>query len=99
MMRLTSAKCIAWPGFLRDHVAQQRPSDQSQIADQVQSLVTAAFVGEAQALGIEDAAAVEAHGVFERCAADQPHVAHLRQFILESEGARGRDFIARSAPG
>ena len=78
-------------GFFRDHVAQQRLADQRQIADQIQRLVAAAFVCEAQAAGIQDRLAIEAHGVFERRAANQTHVAHLVELIFETEGARRRD--------
>ena len=59
-------------GALGDHVAQQRLADQRQVADQVERLVAAAFVGEAQAAGIQHAGAVEADRVVERAPRIRP---------------------------
>ena len=76
---------------LGNHMPQQRPSQQREVADQIQRLVAAAFIRSAQALGIQYAGRGEAHGVLQRRPADQPHVAHLVQVGFPTEGARERD--------
>ena len=78
-------------GPLGNHVAQQRLANERQVANQVQRLVPAAFVIEAKAAWIEHAAAVEADRIVQRRAANQAHVAHLVQLVLEPESPRRRN--------
>ena len=78
-------------GFFGDHVTEKWLADQGEVADEIQRLVAAAFVGEAEAAGVEDGLAIEAHGVVERCAADQTHVAHLVELVFEAERPRGSE--------
>jgi hypothetical protein len=47
---------------LGDDVAQQRLSNESQISDQIESLVAATFILKPQSAGIENAGAIEAWG-------------------------------------
>src|SRR5579884_3701571 len=78
------------PGALGDDVAQQRTADERKVADQVQRLVTAAFVGKAEATGILHVAVVtETDGVVQGGATNEAHLTHLLQIALEAEGARG----------
>ena len=79
-------------GFFGDDVTEKRLADQRQVADEVERLVAAAFVGEAEAAGVEDGLAVEAYGIVQRGAANQTHVAHLVEFVFEAESAGGSEF-------
>src|SRR5579885_568668 len=72
-------------------MSEQGAAEQSEIADQFQRFVTAALVGHAQAAGVQNTVACEADGIVERGAANEPHIAHLPELILETEGAGGRD--------
>src|SRR5690242_6662609 len=79
-------------GFFGDHVTEERLADEGQIANEVERLVAAALIDEAEAAGVENGLAIEADGVIERGAADQAHVAHLVELIFEAEGAGGSEF-------
>ncbi len=78
-------------GLFGNHVTEKRLADQSEVADEIERFVAAAFVGEAEAAGVEDGLAIEAHGVIERGAANQTHVAHLVELVFEAEGAGGSE--------
>jgi hypothetical protein len=79
------------PGTLSDDMPEKRLADKGQVTDQIEYLVAAAFVGEPQSSFVEDGRAVEADGIFKRCAADETHVTHLVKFPGEAEGASGSD--------
>ena len=91
MMRATSAACMAWPARSAITCPSSGLPISAKVADQIERLVAAALVGETQSARIQHACAIEADRVVERRAANQSHVAHLVQFVLESERARRRD--------
>src|SRR5262245_24961254 len=79
------------PGALGNHVSQKRFADQRQVADQIEGLVPAAFIYITKPAWIKYAAAIKANRIVQRCAANQSHVAHLVELVLESERPRRGD--------
>lgn len=77
------------------HPRQERQTHQGQIANQVQSLVSAKLVGEAQR-AVHDAVLGEDDGVFERSTADQAHGPQRLDIAVEAEGARAGKQVAES---
>ena len=78
-------------GPLSDNVAEQRPPDQSEVTNQIEDFVPAAFIRETQAFGVHYLLAIETYRASERRTADQTHVAHLIEFPRKSEGPGGSD--------
>ena len=59
------------PGALGDHVPEQWPADQGQIADQIQRLVPAALIREPKSARIPNPISLEANRIIERSPANQ----------------------------
>ena len=59
MMRATSAACIAWPARSAITCPSSGRRQQREVADQIERLVPATFVGRAHALGIQHSLAVK----------------------------------------
>ena len=76
--------------------AQQRQAGQRKIADHVEHLVTDAFVGEAQAFGVEQAVVVEHHRIVERGAERETGAPQAGDIVHAAEGAGARDVAAEA---
>ncbi len=81
-------------GAMGDDVTDDRISDERQVTDDVQDLVTHELVFEAQ--GVQHAGVADDDGVFERAAERQAVLAQPFHFLQEAEGARGRDVIGEA---
>ncbi len=80
-------------GAFGDYVAEEGAADEGEVSDEVEGLVAATFVGEAEAFGVHDLAfGGEADGVGEGGAADEAHFAELVELFFEPEGAGGGEF-------
>ena len=79
-------KCVS--GFVRDDQRLQGPADQGEVADQVERLMAAEFVREAQR-AVQNGAVVHDDGIRERAAANQAHLLQGRKFLHKCESSRG----------
>src|SRR6185312_1911486 len=75
--------------LLRHHAAEQRPTDQGKVADEIKRLVTAALVFKSEAARIRNPIASETNSVIQAGPPDQPHIPHLIQLIFKTERPGG----------
>jgi hypothetical protein len=80
-------------GFAGFDAAEEGESDEGQVADEVESLVAAEFVGVAEG-AVHDAVFGEDDGVIERAAADEAHGAERLNIGFEAKGARAGENLA-----
>src|SRR5215831_2619937 len=83
-------------GLMSFDPRKQRQPSKGKITNQVQSLVTAKLIGEAQR-AVHDPVLGEDNGVFERPAPDQAHGAERGNIALETECTRTSKQMAESA--
>ena len=80
-------------GLVRDDVAEDRASQQIEIADQVEHLVAGEFVGEAQRR-VNHLLIVDQDQIVQPPAAGEAHLGQLVKLVHEAEGARRCDLRA-----
>jgi hypothetical protein len=78
------------PGFVSFNPGQEGSANERQVTDQVERLMPAELVREAQR-PIYDAGFVQDNRVFERAAANQPHPAHPFEILNKPEGPCRRE--------
>src|SRR5579863_8952861 len=76
-------------GLVGFDARQERAADEGEVADQIQSLVPAKFVGKAQG-AIHHSAFIQDNGVVERSAANQPHPSQALKILHKAKSSRGR---------
>ena len=80
-------------GFAGFDAAEEREADEGEVADEIEGLVAAEFVGIAER-AVHDAVFGEDNGVIERAAADQAHGAERLDIGFETEGAGAGENLA-----
>ena len=80
-------------GALGDDEAAERTADEREVADEIERLVAAEFVGETER-AVDDGVAGEDESVLVGTAADEAHLAHAVEIALEAEGAGGSEQMA-----
>ena len=79
--------------LVRSVLADQRVSEQVQVADRVEHLVLGEFVVVAQALGVQDPRLVEDDRILEIAAERQTGGTHRLDVLHEAESPRAADFL------
>ena len=79
--------------FARSYAADQWPSKQVQVANQVKDLVPREFVAKAQN-GVHDLLVVHQDKIIKPPAACQAHLGQLMELAHEAEGSRRRDLAS-----
>jgi hypothetical protein len=80
-------------GFAGFDAAEEGEADEGEVADEVEGLVAAEFVGVAEG-AVHDAVFGEDDGVIEGAATDQAHGAERLDIGFEAEGAGARENLA-----
>jgi hypothetical protein len=80
-------------GFASFDAAEERKADEGEVADEVESFVSAEFIGIAEG-AVHDAVFRENDGVIERAAADEAHGAERLDIGFKAEGAGARENLA-----